>query len=360
MSTGRLERYLRGFRRRFEPALARYLHAARRRLRRSSSKGAELGTAIHSFTTRSGKRIRAALVHLGYELAGGKPTSRILQPAIAVELLHSFFLIHDDIIDQSALRRGRPTVHRYFAGRYRRLLGLPMTTATNLGSSLGIIAGDLGFSLAIEALLASRFPHDRIRRATTLFLQATDDTIVGQMLDMILPLKRGASIAEAEAVLRLKTATYSVLAPLRLGMILAGAQPTLLRQIERYAVPVGMAFQIQDDILGVFGSERELGKPVTSDLEEGKQTLLVVYARERAAPAQRKRLDALVGNRQLTRRELSEARAIFIATGARVACENVAKQMIARGQQALRRLRIPGGSRLVLHQLAEYVLQRST
>lgn len=352
--------FLKNFRRQFEPALKRYLDEAISNLRRVNPQGAELGNVIRNFTTRSGKRMRAALVLLGYELAGGKPTRRILQPAIAVELLHSFLLIHDDIIDQSPLRRGKPTVHERFAQRYGNMFALRAGTSKNLGSSLAIITGDLCFSFALAALLESEFPDDRISAASAYFLRATDATIVGQTLDMILPLKRRVSEREALSVLRLKTANYSVFAPLALGMIIAGARPQLLKQIERYAIPVGVAFQVQDDILGVFGSEQELGKPITSDLEEGKQTLLVVYARERATPAQRRRLDAIVGKKSLSGSELREAREILRSTGAVERCQGLGRALVAGAQRSLLNLRLPASPKKLLHELASYVMDRTT
>lgn len=359
--TDQIGAYLGDFRARFEPALDSFLKDAHQRMEALDAWGVTLVEAITDFSLHGGKRIRPALVQLGYEAAGGTPDDRLLRPAIAVELMHSFLLIHDDIADRSDVRRHRPTVHRWLR---ERLPARPDTWSPadrdHYGNSLAIMAGDLCSMLSFRALARADFPRDRITAALRRFIDVVTVTIVGEALDLTLATEATADEQRIQQAHVLKTGAYSLEGPLHLGVILAGGQTELMRQLSRYAIPLGVAFQIQDDVLGVFGSERELGKPVTSDLEEGKQTLLAVYARERATPAQRRRLDAIVGQRHLTKSGLNEARKIFRETGALQRCERQARALVQQGQRSLTQMEVRPRIRHLLFEAAELMITRTT
>lgn len=355
-----LDAFLDRFRLEFEPALESLLQRKVERFRSIDVMGAALVEVVSNFSRGGGKRIRPALVALGYELQTGPYPSAILQPAIAVELLHNFFLIHDDIMDRSPVRRHQPTVHQVFTGQYRQVLaGRPSVDQEHFGESLALLAGDLCCAIAYEALSTSDFPSDRLLASINLMHEMIDATVVGQALDLVSPVLAVVSENDVLTIHRLKTAVYSFSAPLRMGLVLAGLSSEETRWIDDYAIPVGIAFQIQDDILGLFGSEAELGKPVTSDIEEGKQTLLLVWARDQGTAEQRARLDALVGKPALTPHALVEVQTIVRETGALASSQELARGLVQRAQSALTERAMPDATTRVLVELASFVADRT-
>ncbi len=353
-------RYLDGFRERFEPVLNRYLQEKISCLAKIDLVGGMIGGDISDFTMEGGKRIRAALVELGYKAAGQEGTDRILLPAIAVELMHSFFLIHDDIIDRSELRRNRPTMHRVFEERYHDLLApLSSLDRQHFVYSMALLAGDLCCAIAYEALSRSDFAPERVIRAISCLHLIMDNTLLGEALDTLQPLKSSAKEEVVLKIQRLKTAKYTIEGPLRLGMILAGASEGLLLRISNYAIPVGIAFQIHDDILGVFGTQEELGKSTASDIEEGKQTFFTAFIKRRANQKDRKRFFDLLGKKGLTNEELEEVRAIIKDVGALKYAQDKTRFFIAKGKKALSLVDMPGEIKILLQELADYLITRT-
>lgn len=357
--TPELQAYLTDFRGRFEPVLRRFLTWQETSVGAHHPYARAIARVVGDFSTRGGKRMRAALVELGWLATGSRATPKILLPAVAVELLHSYLLVHDDIIDASDLRRGQPTVHRLLERRFGRRYRLSKRTAEDLGQSLAIIAGDLNASYADRALLTADFPADRLVPALAALHQRLDQTIVGQIVDILLPHERAA---ERDVFLthRLKTAGYSFHLPLQIGMILGGATRRQLAAVAGFAVPVGVAFQIQDDVLDVFGDPKRLGKPVTSDIQEGKQTLLIVYARALGTPRQRQRLHALVGKRRLTAAEFVEVKTILRRSGALAKTERTAKRLVSRGLRSLSSMSVSTRAARLLGDVARSVVDRQT
>ncbi|MEK7071896.1 MAG: polyprenyl synthetase family protein [Patescibacteria group bacterium] len=195
------------------------------------------------FSLRPGKRGRTILVNCGYFLAGGKDKKEILQTSIFIELIHNYLLIHDDIIDRDKLRRGKPTVHQYYGGNH-------------FGESMAICVGDLVNALGYEILTNSKFPNNCKISA----LETLNRTIIrtghGQMLDLWL---RSREITEKDVfnIYQNKTAFYTLVAPLQIGAILAGAKQAFLNKIEKFALPLGVAFQIQDDLSDIKKDTKE-------------------------------------------------------------------------------------------------------
>ena len=232
---------------------------------------------IKDFTLRKGKRIRPLLLILSYKgyKRGKKTISRNLYNAsTCIELLHNFMLIHDDIIDRSDLRRGKPTLHR--------LLGKAVKTADQekLGYDLSIVAGDIVYALAIDAFLAINEDPVRKEQALKHFIKTAAFTAMGEFIDIVHGVERIDRITEKDVFLNytLKTAKYTFECPLVIGAILADAPKKDIKKLSQFGIMVGQAFQIQDDILGVFGSEQSIGKSILSDIAESKKTLLVCHA----------------------------------------------------------------------------------
>jgi len=239
-------------------------------------------------TISGGKTIRGLLVTLGFQLNGKKENKDILDIAAAFEIVHAALLIQDDIMDKSPTRHGKPSYH-YVLG------------ADHFGLSQAMCAGDVGFMLANRIILDSNFNSTIKNKAASVFADIVLKTIIGQILDVHFTYKEvPKNEDEIGEMYKLKTAQYTVSGPLLIGAILAGSSPELLHQIDGFGKNLGIAFQIKDDILGVFGDEKTVGKSVFSDIREGKNTFLYVHALENANSADRKILTSYYGNDNLT------------------------------------------------------------
>src|SRR5579884_2564972 len=225
-----------------------------------------------------GKRIRGMLVKLGYELSGAGYSKEIIKVAAAYEIFQTAILAHDDVIDKSPLRRGQPTIFNALGGDHYAL-------------SQAICLGDIGFFQAFEMISNTNFPDELKTAALSSFSRTMTETALGQMLDIEIPAKKLPRKEEdALVIFQLKTARYTISGPLLLGAILGGADQKIRENIKKFGDYLGIAYQIHDDILGVFGTEKEIGKSVTSDIEEGKQTLLITKALEKASLGEKRKL----------------------------------------------------------------------
>jgi geranylgeranyl diphosphate synthase type I len=316
----------------------------------------EIIDAVRDFTCGPGKRVRPILMRVAYEGFGGTERDSIVRASCALELMQTFFLLHDDIMDRSDLRRGRPTVHREYAARYRQRV----EDADHFGQAMAILAGNLAGQQAVLLLSQGPFPSDRIARVLARYAEIALDVCYGQALDMLLPQKSLAETTEAEIlrVAEYKTARYTTEGPLHLGAILAGADEQDLAHLSAYAVPVGIAFQMQDDLLGMFGDEMTIGKPADSDLLEGKRTLLVLNAWRRADPTQRAQLEHNLGNADATAAELGSMREIVESTGARIATVELMGQFVDAAKASLAQAPFTPGMAGFLSDLADYVARR--
>jgi geranylgeranyl diphosphate synthase type I len=314
---------------RFESELAGFLAAkadAAKAL--GSPELGELTDALGTLATHGGKRLRPALVYYSYRACGGPggpggsssgehSDAAVLPVALAAELLHTYLLIHDDIMDHAEVRRGLPTAHVRFreAHRLRGLAG----DGEDFGRSVAILLGDLAHSWAVELLAeaAAGSPHGR--QLARCFATMCQEVVGGQYLELLVAERRAASEEELLRVLRLKSGRYSAERPIQLGAILAGAPAPTLAGLARYGAAVGEAFQLQDDLLGLFGDGETVGKPVDSDLKEGKYTFLIHHALQAGSPAERRVLQASLGKPDLSPEEVARALAIVEATGAKAA-----------------------------------------
>lgn len=302
---------------------------------------------LFSSSVGGGKMLRGALVKLGYELTGSAENADVYQAAAAYELLHTGFLIHDDIMDNSELRRGRPAVY-VAAGE------------GHYGLSQAICLADAGFFLAHNLLARSHFAPDRTAAAVARFSKIALDTAAGQMLDLKLS-RPGAGRLEADVmrIHELKTAAYTITGPLTVGAILGGATGELLQAIEGFGRPVGTAFQIQDDILGVFASEDVIGKSAVSDISENKNTLLIAYALENAESKDQELLAELYGRPNITAAQVGEVRRIFTESGALEHSRDMAREASAAGVSAAAAIPAHEAHRALLAGLAEYSVSRA-
>ncbi|GJF32406.1 geranylgeranyl pyrophosphate synthase [Kitasatospora sp. NE20-6] len=286
---------------------------------------------LQQLIAAGGKRIRPALALVGWHAAGAGGEPRAAHHlAASLELLHTCALIHDDVMDRSDTRRGRPTLHRALARRHR---GSP-AAAERFGTGTAILVGDLALIWSDELLHTGRPTAGQLAALRPLLLAMRTELILGQYLDLE---RTGGRRADAEpgdveaalATIRLKTAKYTVERPLQLGALLAGAGPPVLEALSAYAIPLGEAFQLRDDLLGVFGDPTATGKPALDDLRDGKATVLVALALRHADAAQAGQLLAALGDPDLTEEQAAAVRRTIIATGA----PRRVQQMIARRRQ---------------------------
>ncbi|MEK7570182.1 MAG: polyprenyl synthetase family protein [Patescibacteria group bacterium] len=353
-STAHAQAFIAQVKRQSDRALLRELQKLAKRIRPTS---AAMAQALQSALIRGGKRLRPALVVAGYRAAGKRADRRIIQAGVAVELLHVFALIHDDIIDGSVTRRGVATMHVDQAQLARRA-GLQNPEA--IGVAQSILVGDLLLSAADEALEAAGFSGTAAGRARALFLAMRTELIAGQYEDVELSLHLPkATPKQVLHVMSVKSGHYTIALPLLLGATLGSASASNLRALRTFAEPAGIAFQLQDDLLGTFGSAA-VGKPTDSDIREGKATLLAVHALHHATAAQRGILLRTLGNRQAPRAAVAKVRTIFIATGAKTHIERQIERYIRRAEAVLTRSRLPGQTKKLLADFGEYLVQRST
>lgn len=234
-----------------------------------------LAKSIKEFILRKGKRLRPILFVIGYLGFTKRAKRGLYTSAISLELLHDFLLIHDDIIDKSNTRRGKPSLHTSF----NLYLKSFKNTKVN-GQDLAIVTGDIIYALALQAFLAIKEEPRRKEKALERFIQAAFYTGCGEFIELITGLRDIGKIKKGEIykIYDYKTAYYTFAFPLAIGATLAGANQSQIKKLSQYGISLGRAFQIQDDILGMFGREREIGKSIFSDLQEAKRTLLIWYA----------------------------------------------------------------------------------
>ena len=264
--------------------------------------------ALSKLVLSGGKRLRPAFCQLAYLGAGGDPENPLLVDVGAgLELLHTFALVHDDIMDDSTTRRGMSAVHVQF-GDHHTAMGWN-NEARRFGEGVAILVGDLAFVYA-DMLL-----RNVNSAATTIFNELRIEVNIGQYLDLLGTARGKPSLALASRICQYKSGKYTIERPLHLGAALADRLPEYERSLTAYGLPLGEAFQLQDDLLGSLGDSDILGKPVGDDLREGKPTALIAHAFERATSSQHTVLDR-IGHSGLTPADITQIQRVLIDTGA--------------------------------------------
>jgi len=298
-----------------------------------------------------GKRLRPAFCYWGWRGAGGPDCPEIINAAAALELLHAGALIHDDLMDASDTRRGQPSLHRQFEARHtgHRWHG----SAAAFGMGVAILLGDLLICWTDEMFHASGLPGDALRRGRPVLDRMRTEVFAGQYLDLLGQAAGDETVAGALRVVEFKTAKYTIERPLHLGAALAGAGGAdLAAAYTGYGLPLGIAFQLRDDILGVFGDPAQTGKPAGDDVREGKRTVLLAIARSRATAAQARVIDRYLGDPLLDEAGTAEIRAAITGTGAVAECERMIGRHVSEAIAALEGAPMTGEAREALAELA--------
>lgn len=303
---------------------------------------------------RGGKRLRPAFCYWGWRGAGGADCEEVVVAAAALEFFQAAALIHDDVMDDSDTRRGMPAVHRRFATLHR---GSGWTgDGERFGLAGAVLAGDLCLVWSDELFTACGLAGERLARGRAVFDRMRTELMGGQYLDMLEQAVAGArraddAVERARRVIRYKSAKYTIEQPLLIGGALAGAPPEQLAAYSAYGLPLGEAFQLRDDVLGVFGDPAQTGKPAGDDLREGKRTVLVATALERATPAQASLVRSLLGDPGLDAAGVEALREVIVTTGALDAVEALVDELVAASRAALAAADLAGPARAVLEGL---------
>jgi geranylgeranyl diphosphate synthase, type I len=350
-----------GFRQRVQAALDAFLDEQGERLSPLGDDAARLLAEARTAVS-GGKRFRAAFCYWGFHSVAGPPDGSgdasddaLVRACASLELLHASALVHDDYMDASDTRRGRPATHRGFAAGHRRdgWRGDP----EQYGAAAAILLGDLLLSWSDELLRRCGLPGDRVVAALEVFDRCRSEVITGQFLDISVQARGVADVDAAMTVLRYKSAKYSIERPLHIGACLAGADEPQLARLSAFGLPLGEAFQLRDDLLGVYGDPAATGKPAGDDLIEGKRTVLVALALDGAPADEASRLDAALGS-DLDEPRVAELRRIIDDSGAHAQVETVITELATRATTALRAADVDGHARAVLLELAAAATNR--
>jgi geranylgeranyl diphosphate synthase type I len=346
-----------GLRPRVDKALAAFLAGQRARLAAIDPALDPVADALEAFVLGGGKRLRPAFAYWGYRGAGGVDSDAVVAAVSSLELVQASALIHDDLMDRSDTRRGEPAVHRRFAVRHFEAGW--RGDAGQFGDNAAVLLGDLCLVWSDELLHSCGVEADAVARARPVFDEMRTEVTVGQYLDVLTQATGDTSLERASKVATYKSAKYTVERPLLMGAALAGASAEVSAAYSAYGLPLGEAFQLRDDVLGVFGDPEQTGKPAGDDLREGKRTYLVAAAHETADPADRAELDGRLGDPDLDGAGVARLREIIRGTGALTRTEQRITTLTAAAVAALSVAPLEADARQVLRDLADAATRRT-
>ncbi|MEV6970743.1 polyprenyl synthetase family protein [Hamadaea sp. NPDC051192] len=345
-------------RRRVDGALRAFLTDRRAQLVAIDPELAPLSDAIDALVLGGGKRLRPAFAYWGYRAAGGVDSDAVVAAVSSLELVQASALIHDDLIDRSDTRRGEPAAHRRFSELH--LKNAWHGESADFGASAAILLGDACLVWSDELLHAGGLDPVTLARCRPVFDAMRTEVTAGQYLDVLTQATGDTSMRRAGTVARYKSAKYTVERPLLLGAAIADAPVALRVAYSGFGVPLGEAFQMRDDILGVFGDPLVTGKPAGDDLREGKRTYLIAAALDRATPAEREALLDRLGSPDLDAAGVATLREIIVGTGALARTEERIAELTAAALDALRGAELDADGERMLLRLAEASTRRAT
>jgi geranylgeranyl diphosphate synthase type I len=322
------------FQQQINPFIVRYFDQVIAEARKEDAFIADALETVKDIMMSGGKRLRAAGMYYGYLAGGGTDREAILPTTVSVEFVHAFLLIHDDIMDRDTIRHGVPTIHERYRLLAERLF--PDTDAVHFGNSIALIVGDMVGALGNDIIFRSPFPKERVFAALSRLQKIIAFTVVGQAKDVYLEYRKQATPEEILKMYECKTARYTMEGPVHLGLLLAGSEEELLQKFSAFAIPLGIAFQIQDDVLGLYGNSDRIGKEQGSDLREGKMTLLNALLIERLSGAEQKEFIRLLRKGvSLTQGDLLRVQEWMRETGVLQDAKDRAMRYIIEGREAL-------------------------
>jgi len=328
---------LKEYKKSVDPVLGAYFKKKIKEAERMDPLAKQALKMLEDFTMSGGKRIRPALVYYGYLAAGVKKKENILEASMSIELTHVFLLIHDDIIDKDEKRHGVDTIHT----RYEKISQkyFPKKNGEHFGNSMAMLVGDMAAAMGNEIIFRSNFAPKTIINALDKLQEIVYRIVPGEMKDVYLEMRGNATEKEILDMYEGKTSSYSFEGPLHLGAVLAGKNdPDFFKDLSEYSMSVGKAFQLRDDILGIFGDEKKIGKPIGSDVTEGKQTVLVIKALENGSKKQIAEMKRLLGKEDITLSEMDSFRRIIKETGSLEYSEKLMEKLVKKSFSSLDRI----------------------
>jgi geranylgeranyl diphosphate synthase, type I len=344
-------------RERFDAALRDFIAGAARELDAIGHELHPLTATASRFVLDGGKRLRPAFCYWGARAVGADDSDAIVRAAASLELLQACALVHDDVIDRSATRRGQPSVHEQFAALHaaRGWLG----DSAGFGEATAILLGDLYLVWADAMLAASGVGSPALERARPIHDTMRVELMAGQFLDVVEQAQGGGSVERALRVARFKAAKYTIERPLHLGAAIGGGSPAVFAAFTDYGLPLGEAFQLRDDLLGVFGDPTVTGKPAGDDLREGKRTVLIALALETGSAAHQEAITRYVGDPGLDDDGVSLLRAVVTDSGAAATVEDMISSRVETALAALEAAELDATARDALVTLAGTATRRS-
>jgi geranylgeranyl diphosphate synthase type I len=333
-----------------EEALGVFLEDQRTDLSAIGTELDSVSTALREYVLNGGKRLRPLFAYWGFRGAGGTPNASTIRACASLELIQACALIHDDVMDGSDTRRGFPAIHKRFAALHiaQGLSG----DSEGFGVAAAILLGDLALVWADKMFHSSGVGKERLIDSLSVFDEMRVEIMAGQYLDVLEQALASQSVERSLRVARLKSAKYTVERPLHFGAALAGAHSELVESYTRFGMPLGEAFQLRDDLLGVFGDPEETGKPAGDDLREGKRTVLIAAALERANGTQAAFIEQHLGRATLGVNDVLRMREIISDTGAVTVVEDMIENGLSRALTALENSQIETDARACLTDLA--------
>lgn len=288
---------------------------------------------IKEFVLRKGKRVRPVMFVVGYLGFTKRAASGLYRSAISFELLHDFLLVHDDIVDKSATRRGKPSMHKLFDQHLAQFKSVKFT-----GQDLAIVAGDVIYSMAADAFVAIKEDPKRKQDALQKFAESGMYTGIGEFVELLSGVQDIAKIKKSDIykIYDCKTAFYTFASPLSCGAIVAGASKQEAERLHQYGIHLGRAFQIKDDILGIFAEERETGKSPITDLQEAKKTILLWHAYNNTSGKDRLQIKKVLANPKVKRKDLLIMRKIIKDCGSLDYASDEIRQLLHQAQTTIK------------------------
>ena len=341
-------------------ALAEYLAGQRSYLTSIASELVPVCDALDEFLLDGGKRLRPLFAYAGVLASGAQPTPEIVRAISSLELLQACALIHDDLMDRSDTRRGKPAIHRHFENLHQSqaMNGL----ATQFGESAAVLLGDLALVWSDQMLNTSAIPTNSLLAAHRIHDEMRVELMAGQYLDVR---EAGENTYSAERSLRIaryKSGKYTIERPLHIGAVIGKpeAHAPLLDALSRYGLPLGEAFQLRDDLLGIFGDPAVTGKPAGDDLREGKRTVLIAMTLEALNESEKKELLSHLGRADISSSKVEELRALIVSSGALEKVEKLIEKLTQESLAAIEDPAIHPSAREFLTYIALSAVKRSS
>lgn len=314
--------------------------------------------SLTSFLLDSGKRLRPLFAYAGFAAAGGHLDKAAIRAMAALELLQACALIHDDLMDGSDTRRGKPSIHRHFESVHVReqLDGF----APQYGLSAAVLLGDLALVWSDQMLNTAGLSTEQYARVLSYYNEMRVELMAGQFLDIHEQTQKDTSVDRSMKIARYKSGKYTIERPLHLGAAIASASTEVTSALSRYGLPLGEAFQLRDDLLGVFGDPSVTGKPAGDDLREGKRTVLIAMTHQRQSPAQLEICKKYFGKPDIDAEGVAILQEIIESTGARAELEETIDRLTDQSLTAAQSSVFTDDGKALLVELANIATKRSS